>query len=320
VTAEGRATEPRIVAAILTYRGLEPTRNCLKTLARSTSWPLPVVVVDNSSGTDEGVALAKEIGPPVASIVTSSNGGVPGGYNAALAWAADHGASHVLLLNNDTLLEDRQMLAALVGNLRPDVAAVGPWIRQADGKLQSAGGRLRRATGQASHVDEASSAPSRTQPYDVDWLDGACLLVSLDAVRRLGAFAPEFFLYWEEVDWCSRARDAGYRLVVEPRASVTHLGSLTVSRNDQAQLWMRNKILFARRHGGLAANLVTVLLFIGLTVPRQVVRSVRAGGGWRWAVTAGLAGLGWNVSDARRRRRWRVPASGPALADVERGV
>src|ERR1043166_3587904 len=127
VTAEGRATEPRIVAAILTYRGLEPTRNCLKTLARSTSWPLPVVVVDNSSGTDEGVALAKEIGAPVASIVTSSNGGVPGGYNAALAWAADHGASHVLLLNNDTLLEDRQMLAALVGNLRPDVAAVGPW-------------------------------------------------------------------------------------------------------------------------------------------------------------------------------------------------
>jgi GT2 family glycosyltransferase len=306
---QGRA----VVVAVLTYRGIEKTRACLDTLRRSSSWPVPTLIVDSASGTGEGAVLATDYGPPVVSETTSNNDGVPGGYNEALRWAAIQGATHVLLLNNDTLLDDADLIAKLFRLASPDVAALGPWVRDATGSVQSAGGRLRKLTGQAMHLNERS-APSHASPYSVDWLDGSCLLVSVDAARDIGGLAPEYFLYWEEVDWCVRAARRGYRLLVDPNASITHLGSQTVTGDQQVAYWMRNKLLFARRNAGLIPNLVAVATLVVIAMPRHALKGIRSGRGWRPAVRGAVGALRWNVADAIERGHWRVPAVGPPLA------
>ena len=269
--------------------------------------------MDNASETGEGAALAADYGLPVVSETTSNNGGVPGGYNAALRWGARRGATHVLLLNNDTLLGDADLIAKLSRHASPDVAAIGPWVRDPTGSVQSAGGRLRKLTGQAVHLNE-KSAPTHATPYSVDWLDGSCLLVSVGAARDIGGLAPEYFMYWEEVDWCVRAVRRGYRLLVDPNASITHLGSQTVTGDQQVAYWMRNKLLFARRNAGLIANVVAVATLVGIATPRHAIKGIRSGGGWRPAVRGVLGALRWNVADAIERRRWRLPAVGPPLS------
>src|SRR6186997_3327915 len=92
----------KIVIGVLTWNGYELARTCIESLTRLREWPVAVVVVDNGSDQAEGQQLADEFGPPVTTVRLARNAAVAGGYNAAIRAAADQGATHVLLLNNDT--------------------------------------------------------------------------------------------------------------------------------------------------------------------------------------------------------------------------
>src|SRR5207245_6517210 len=138
------------------------------------------------------------------------------------------------------------------------------------GRFRSAGGRLQGRTARAGHI-ESDDVAVRPHPYEVAWLDGACLLMSVAAAREIGGLAEDYFLYWEEVDWCVRARRRGFRCVVQPATSIVHLGSATVARPEQLRYWMRNKLLFMRRNGRRLDNLTTDVSFVVRTVPYHAV-------------------------------------------------
>lgn len=209
------ATQPeagrRAAVAVLTWRGEETTRGCLESLRLLPGWPADVLVVDNASGTDGGERLAAALG--VAHVTTDHNGGVASGYNAALAWAFARGYAHVLLLNNDVRIREPGTLQRLLEAAGPRAAAVGPVVRDDDGAVDSAGGRLGRWTGRSWHCRVVAG----DRPYAVPWVDGSAMLVSLAAACEIGGFAEDFFLYWEETDWCARAREAGWRSWCSPR-------------------------------------------------------------------------------------------------------
>ena len=294
-----------VVVAVLTYRGYQTTRACVRSLVSAMEWPFPVVIVDNASGTNEGRRIAEEFGAPVTFLETPSNHGVPTGYNAALQWGQERGFGYVLLLNNDTLYRPgtiNRLRAAAKG----DVAVVGPLVEQPDGKLQSAGGRISWRTGRAVSIGRDDVARWNA-PYEVDWVDGSCMLVSTAAVHAIGGLAPEFFMYWEEVDWCVRACRAGWRCLVEPRASIVHLGSVTVEPAARLKFWMRNRILFMRRHASRVENVLSLSVFVGVTVPRHLARSMRRRRSPLPVVRAAVAAVGWNMRDAAARRAWLVP-------------
>jgi len=294
-----------VAVAVLTWRGYSATNDCLESLRRSTSWPLPVAVIDNGSGTGEGLRLAEEFGGPVTAVTLPANLGVPGGYNRGLQWAREVGASHVLLLNNDTICSDPRMIERLVAATAPDVAVVGPLVERPDGRLQTAGGVLRWRTARARPL-RRNQIPRMGGPYEVDWVDGSCMLISLRAARHVGGLAAEYFMYWEEVDWCVRARRAGYRCLVEPRASITHIGSMSVTPQRQLRQWMRNKLLFMRRNAGRRDNATALLTLILLTVPSQIARQGLRPRRWIRVVSAAAAALTWNLADAYRRRSWLI--------------
>jgi GT2 family glycosyltransferase len=300
---------PQPAIAVLTWRGYETTRACLESLRVLAQWPADIVVVDNDSGTSEGDRLAAETG--VAGLTLDRNGGVAFGYNAAIRWAREHGHKQVLLLNNDTLLTDAatiDRLASLMAD--PSVAAAGPLIKGHDGEIASAGGRIGGLTGHAFRLRR----PRGPAPYEVDWLDGSCLMVSVDAVCAIGGLSEDFFLYWEETDWCTRARARGFRCVVDPGTSITHAGGATASSRVTRRYALRNSLLFMRRNGTRRELALWLAGYVLIRVPVFLVRRLRQGAPLREAVADAVEAIGWNVRDTRSRG-FRLPADGPAVCN-----
>lgn len=296
----------RVAVAILTWQAEAVTRTCLSTLRGDAGWRGPTVVVDNGSGSGEGERLAREFG--IARVELPENGGVPAGYNAAIRWAMEQGATHVLLANNDLEFADGALVDRLAALAAGGVAAVGPVIRTQDGAIWSAGGKLLRWFG---HVRRTHSTWADA-PYEVDALDGACLLVSVEAACRIGGLAPEFFLYWEETDWCARARAAGYRLLVDPASSVGHFGSRSVATRQRRAYALRNSLLFVRRNLRGPALITASIAWVLGRAPLFVLRRTME----RAGPSSILEDLAWafrfHLGDARAHG-WRRAAAGPEV-------
>jgi GT2 family glycosyltransferase/glycosyltransferase involved in cell wall biosynthesis len=299
----------RVVISVLTWRDEDATRACLKSLRALRDWPVPTLVVDNGSGTHEGAVLAAEVGPPVEAVELEVDGGPATGYNAAIGWAANRGATHVLLLNNDVEIIDPDMLSRLLEAADEDVAAVAPIVLDADRSVFSAGGLLAWGSGRSDH----RKAPLRTdRPYEAAWLDGPALLVSVAAAGAIGGLSTAFFMYWEDVDWGVRATRAGFRCVVQPSTSIVHLRGALGSPANLRYQW-RNRVLFMRRNASHIQNATSLAWLLALSGPKALLRSRRSGEFGVLLRSIGGA-IAWNTRDAIRRRRWRLDADGPQVA------
>jgi GT2 family glycosyltransferase len=305
----GNSRRRRVVLAVVTWRAEALTRECLAGLTRLVDWPVPTLVVDNASGTGEGERLAAEFGEPVSALTRSVNDGVPGGYNAALEWAIEKGASHLLLLNNDVVVTDPRMLERLMAATGRDVAAVGPLVHDPNGAVFSAGGWVDWTRGRGRFWRE----PVAAEPYEAEWLDGPCLLISTEAASKVGGLASEYFMYWEELDWAVRARRAGFRLLVQPATSITHIRSTRTASMRVRYLMLRNGILFMRRQGTASQNVTSLAWAIFYKSPGILIRCLgRPRDLVRVPGTVGSA-FWWNVADAIQCRRWLLPGDGPPL-------
>lgn len=296
-----------VVIGILTYRNYEVTRDCLQSLRTLEQWPVPTLIVDNASGTGEGARLAAELGEPVSALTRPVNDGLGGGYNAAIAWAMQLGASHALLLNNDVQIGDPKLLTSLLDASGPTHAAVGPVVRDPDGSIWSCGGWVDWRRGLTGHYRK----PPSSEPYDAAWLDGPCLLVSLAVAGQIGGLSPDFFMYYEDADWGIRAGRAGYPCLVQPQTSIIHLRGGRSLSPAVVKLISRNRMLFMRRNATLGQNLRWLPWLVAresLRSGRQLLRSPRSAAAILWNV---LASFGWNVADAVHRRRWTLEADGP---------
>jgi GT2 family glycosyltransferase len=302
----------RAAVGILTWRGEAHTRVCLESLRCLEQWPNDIVIVDNGSGTDEGSRLATEFG--VESLSLPKNGGVAYGYNAAIDWARSRGCSHVLLLNNDTVIEEPRLLGFLLAATDGRVAAVGPVVETDAGVIWSAGGVVQWWSGRVFHRRTTKSAA----PYEVDWIDGSAILVNTQAACVIGGFSEDFFLYWEETDWATRAARAGFRCVIQPAALIRHQRGASATTRQTRTYSLRNALLFMRRNGSAWANASSFFVYMLIRTPLFVLRRLREGSGLREALRDALGALGWNIGDALARRRWRRPADGPDLCAPSR--
>jgi GT2 family glycosyltransferase len=297
----------RVAVAVLTWRGEAQSRSCLESLRQLAQWPADILVVDNDSGTGEGDRLASDFG--VAGLTLPRNGGVAYGYNAAMRWARQAGCSHVLLMNNDVVLPRPDVIDLLVEAMDGSTAAAGPVVRDEDGNTWSAGGTLQWWTGNAKRLRR----PRSESPYAVDWLDGSAMLVRLEAACKVGGLSEDFFLYWEETDWCVRAARAKFRCVVQPEASITHARGASATSRQTRSYALRNSLLFMRRNGSLAANVTSTLAWLFVRLPIYFVRRRGEGERLREATRDAVEALAWNLGDAIRRRSWRVAADGPGV-------
>ncbi len=309
------SNQPELVIAILNWNGYALTRACIESLGLLAGPAHRILVVDNGSAEPEAARLAAEFEGKVEALALPRNLGVGGGYNAAIAWARARGSKYVLLMNNDTLLDDPRMAERLIEACGPTVFAVGPLVKDRTGRVWSSGGTFDWKTYMSGHT-QAEGIKSTTSPYPVAWIDGSCMLLSVAAACQLGGFDEVFFLYWEEVDLCIRAGRRGLSCLVDPRTSITHLVNQSARPSQIDHLMMRNAILFMRRNGTRRQNAGLLLRMLFHRMPLFAARRIKHGGGIRSSLGMVLSSIGWNLWDAVRKHGWRYKAGGSLVRDA----
>lgn len=243
--------EPQISIVIPTFNNLSLTRQCLDSILGNTPQGLfEILVVDNGS-TDGTVAFLNE---------TQMHGRlrfISNSINLGFAHACNQGAAtarskYVLFLNNDTSVTSGWANALLEAGQRPGVGVVGAKLLYPDGTVQHAGIGWINGVPDHPHRHSDSAAPEVNIPRDLDMVTGACFFMPRALFLQLGGFDETYRNGVEDVDLCLRVRAAGYRVLYEPKAVVSHYEGKTQGRFDHVTENL--KIFFARWQGQFDEN------------------------------------------------------------------
>ncbi len=242
----------RPVIILLSYGGADLTLDCLRSLDRQTGVSFDVLIVDNASPDGTAEMLRRER-PQVELLQAGSNLGYAGGNNLGLRHALRNSDGPFLLLNNDTLLESDSLQALLAAlDRHPEAGILGPMVYTwGEGNtISSAGGRIDWRHADAVNIGAGEPDAGQYGPRSVDFINGCSLLITRQAIARVGMLDERFFMYWEETDWCTRVRRAGFDVRFEPGARLRHKATILPSDLGPNALYYmtRNRMLFFRKH------------------------------------------------------------------------
>jgi GT2 family glycosyltransferase len=303
---------------ILSWNVRDLLRQCLESVARNRPLsadhpPLAteIIVVDNASG-DGSMEMVRAEFPDVRLIANQANRGYTGGNNDGIAAATGR---YVMILNPDTRVLDGALTAMVAyADAHSDVGVVGPQLLNPDGSVQSSRRRFPTLmTGLFESTWLQPLAPRNVlrryyvldQPDDaiqeVDWLFGACFLVRREVIQQVGALDEDFFMYSEEMDWCRRIRQAGWKVVYLPQAQVIHYGGKSSDQVvAQRHIYFQTSKVryFRKHHGALTAG--------GLRVALLAMYA------WQLVLEAAKGAVGHKRALRRERVRayWQVLRSG----------
>lgn len=209
---------------IVNWNGKKILQKCLSSLfANTASSECEVVVVDNAS-TDNSVAMVRQNFSQVKVIENSENTGFSKANNQGIRLALENGANHILLLNNDVEITRPSWLEELSNVLEsdPQIGIVGCKLLYPNGTIQHAGGVITLRV--PFHRGEGEKECGQYDKVEfVDYVTGAALLIKSDVIRRIGLLDEGFSpLYFEDTDWCVRARLYGYKVVYTPNSTLIH--------------------------------------------------------------------------------------------------
>ncbi len=246
------AAEPDISVVIVLYNQAGLTLQALLALAEQSGVSFETIIVDNGSS-DETASLLQRIGG--ARVLRNAEN--LGFLRAANLGAAAARGRHILFLNNDVILQEGALRAALSRLLSAsDIGVLGGRIVLADGRLQEAGCI---AFGDGSTIGYGRGQDPAAAEYrfvrDIDFCSGAFMLVPAGLWRRLGGFDLRYApAYYEDTDFCLRVWAAGFRVVYEPEALMLHLEGGSAGAGEPALRMRRNQTVFLQRHAGYLAQ------------------------------------------------------------------
>jgi GT2 family glycosyltransferase len=253
-----QTAQPRIGIVLVNLNGYEDTARCLQSLATIAYSNVEVIVVDNGSRDGSGSRLQVEF-PEVTHIHSRENLGFTGGNNLGIEHAMENGCDHVLLLNNDTIVTP-EFLRPLVARLQSSekIAAVSgkiyyaPETRDGQSDVIWYAGSFRKWHMGFHHygVEEHDTGKFET-PREIPYASGCLMLMRGSVIQEIGPLSPEYFIYWEEADWCQRARSAGYVCIYEPTSIIYHnFKSAALGLETPFHMYMqyRNAFIYAHKH------------------------------------------------------------------------
>jgi N-acetylglucosaminyl-diphospho-decaprenol L-rhamnosyltransferase len=276
---------------IVNWNSGELLRQCITALDQCTmAHEAHVIVVDNASSDGSAENLcARNIAITV--LRHDTNLGFAAGCNAG----AKHGkAVFIIFLNPDVILNDRsleQTIRYFDHELNSDVGIVGIQLVDRQGQIQRRCARRPSRWSLLLHsifLDRV--VPSVVPPHfivewdhkdsrDVDQVMGACLAIRRALFERLGGFDERYFLYYEDVDLCAAAWDAGARTTYYTGAVATHLGGGTTSAIPIKRTFylIRSRVIFAAKHFGLTLAGVVALLSVSVEAPVRLLATIAKG-------------------------------------------
>lgn len=267
----------KVGIVVLNYKSAIETVECLKSLDRlrlPADYELRITVIDNHSE-DKSIAVLSKLTTPAFKLVESQkNYGFAGGNNRGIKLALEEDCDWVLLLNNDTLV-DRNLLINFAKGIEDgnQMGLVTPKIYFAPGyefhkdrypkSLQgrviwSAGGKMdwRNCFGKNIGVDDLDRGQYEEEK-EVDFATGACLFISKKTLKKVGYLNEKYFMYFEDVEYCQRVKEAGLKIVYFPKVVIWHkvARSSGIGSDLNDYYLTRNRLLFGLKYSPLRTKI-----------------------------------------------------------------
>lgn len=242
---------PEVTVVILNWNGQSWLEKFLPFVLQSSYSAYQVLVVDNGS-TDNSVGWLKDAFPQVSCLELPENYGFAEGNNRALPLID---TPYFVLLNSDVEVTSG-WLEPLVEHMEtnPGVAASQPKV-----KLWADKSSFEYAGAAGGWIDKLGYAFCRGRVFDMletdegqyqntedcFWATGACLMVKTEVAQKIGLFEGELFAHWEEIDFCWRALNLGYRISAVPSSEVFHVGGGTLPQGNPRKTFLnvRNSLI-----------------------------------------------------------------------------
>lgn len=242
---------PELSIITVNYNGLKDTCELIKSLQTHISLSYEIIVVDNASKINEADILQEKY-PHIITIRSEENLGFSGGNNLGIRKAK---GKYIFLLNNDTFV-DEDAFHYLIERLEssPRIGAVSPKIKfafhprniQFAGYLPLSVVTLRNDLIGFGEEDNGQYE----SPCATSYCHGAAMMIKKEVIEKVGSMPQIYFLYYEELDWCSQITKAGYELWYEPRCTVYHKESQSTGQQSYLRTFYltRNRLLYAWRN------------------------------------------------------------------------
>ena len=292
----------RLLIVIVNYRSASLCIDCLRSLAPEIAGHpgVKVVVTDNPSGDNSVARIGSAIEASnwhswCALQPLSHNGGFAYGNNEAIrpALAGEDKPQYVLLLNPDTIV-----LPAAIGALldfmdaNPQAGIAGSRLEHLAGGAQrsafrfptvlselEAGARLGLVSKVLNHRVVAPPVPHGDTPVLTDWVAGASMMIRREVFERIGLLDEAYFMYFEEVDFCFRARRAGWPCWYVPASRVVHLVGQSSGVTDVKQAnkrrpkyWFESRRRYFVKNHGVVKTAIADLFWMSAFATFQVRR------------------------------------------------
>jgi len=286
------------------------TEELLSSISTTNTYPnIEIIVIDNGSKTND-IPKWQIKYPGIKFIRSEINLGFAGGNNLGIQQAT---GEYLFFVNNDTEFTPG-LIATLANTLDyfPQIGMISPKIMYFDkpDMIQYAGytpmnyyacrnhciGQFETDNGQYDNI----TAPT-------GYIHGAAMMVRREAIEKAGLMAENFFLYYEEFDWCDRIKKAGYEIWVDTRAMIYHKESISVGKASGLKEYFmnRNRILFIRRNAPLQARLFFYVYFLSIVTPRNILSYITKG--YKGFTTLLLKAIWWNITQPTNSTKLGYP-------------
>ena len=210
---------------ICNYNKADYVVECVEKVLNQTLKNLDIYVVDNAS-TDESVSKLRErFGDTVTVIVNAENIGGSGGFNTGIKKAEELGYQYIMLLDNDAMLEEHaieRLFEYLEAHKDVGFCGAETLNMHYPERYQDFGGRLDFDAFYMRGIMAGSGKLEIPVAMEADYVASCALLCRMEAVRAAGGMPEENFIYWDDVEMCTRCRMAGYKVVVLSTAKAYH--------------------------------------------------------------------------------------------------
>ena len=266
-----------ITIIILNYNGADDTIECVHSLQRNLHNIdlLEIVVLDNASTDDSYIKISSTIGNAVTLIKNEGNAGYAAGNNIGIQYALTRGDGYICILNNDTIAVS-DFLTPCIKALQDNPKAIittPAIIDYKTGNYQNTGGKVSLIRAKTVFYNvEVSHDSNLPKQIECDTVQGSVMVFRSSTIDMLGLIPEYYFMYFEETEWCYRAKLKGYHCLSLTDVSILHKGWASMDgRSQVAQyIYERNRVVFAKQF----LNPYMFLLFLAIDFFRSIFRSL----------------------------------------------
>lgn len=249
--------KPQLSIIIVEFFSEEEIQKCIETFATNVTIPYEIIISSNSCYDNikkEEILNKKENN--IRWLFNKENGGFAYAMNAGMKVAS---GDFLVIMNSDCIIESGIDKMLIFMQQHPEIGAAGPLIKDWSGNIQDTARpyvsvtryilrQIRRILKHQVSILETKMDYTKTQT--VDWVIGAFIMVSRQAYEKTGGFDNAFFMYAEDLDWCTRIREQGFEVIFYPQAHIRYKGTRRARNNGKyAKIFIKSHIRYWKKFG-----------------------------------------------------------------------